>query len=128
MPKPDSPLWGPLHAPHHWGESLFGYYLTQDEGVLRKHAQMLADAGVDVVVFDVTNQVTYQADYQALLRVWSEVRAAGNRTPCRGLPSPPSGTPPRSSASSGATSTNPACSRTSGSDGRASRSSSPIPP
>lgn len=81
MPKPDSPLWGPLHAPHHWGESLFGYYLTQDEGVLRKHAQMLADAGVDVVVFDVTNQVTYQADYQALLRVWSEVRAAGNRTP-----------------------------------------------
>ncbi|MBE7500644.1 MAG: hypothetical protein HS113_10125 [Verrucomicrobiales bacterium] len=81
MTKPDSPLWGPLHAPHHWGESLFGYYLTQDEGVLRKHAQMLADAGVDVVVFDVTNQVTYQADYQALLRVWSEVRAAGNRTP-----------------------------------------------
>jgi hypothetical protein len=60
MSKPDSPLWGPLHIPHHWGESLFGYYLTDDEGVLRKHAQMLADAGVDVVVFDVTNQITYR--------------------------------------------------------------------
>lgn len=81
MSKPDSPLWGPLHAPHHWGESLFGYYLTQDEGVLRKHAQMLADAGVDVVIFDVTNQITYKDDYLALLRVWSEVRRAGNRTP-----------------------------------------------
>jgi hypothetical protein len=81
MSQPDSPLWGPLHAPHHWGESLFGYYLTQDAGVLRKHAQMLADAGVDVVIFDVTNQLTYREDYGALLRVWSEVRAAGNRTP-----------------------------------------------
>ena len=81
MSRPASPLWGPLHVPHHWGESLFGYYLTQDAGVLRKHAQMLADTGVDVVVFDVTNQLTYRDDYQALLRVWSELRAAGNRTP-----------------------------------------------
>ena len=68
MQKPDSPLWGPLHAPHHWGESLFGYYLTDDESVLRKHAQMLSDAGVDVVIFDVTNQITYPHWYRALLR------------------------------------------------------------
>ena len=81
MRKPDSPLWGPLHAPHHWGESLFGYYLTDDAGVLRKHAQMLSDAGVDVVIFDVTNQLTYPEWYRALLRVWGEMRAAGNRTP-----------------------------------------------
>ncbi|HEY9175401.1 MAG TPA: hypothetical protein VI136_24205 [Verrucomicrobiae bacterium] len=81
MRKPDSPLWGPLHAPHHWGESLFGYYLTDDEGVLRKHAQMLADAGVDMVIFDVTNQLTYPEWYRALLRVWGEMRALGNRTP-----------------------------------------------
>ena len=81
MQKPDSPLWGPLHVPHHWGESLFGYYLTDDEGVLRKHAQMLSDAGVDVVIFDVTNQITYRDYYRALLRVWSEMRRLGNRTP-----------------------------------------------
>jgi len=81
MSHPGSPLWGPLHAPHHWGESVFGYYLTDDESVLRKHAQMLADAGVDVVIFDVTNQLTYPEWYRALLRVWSELRAAGNRTP-----------------------------------------------
>ncbi|HNQ73703.1 MAG TPA: hypothetical protein PKN95_08880 [Verrucomicrobiota bacterium] len=81
MQKPDSPLWGPLHAPHHWGESLFGYYLTNDEGVLRKHAQMLSDAGVDVVIFDVTNQITYRDWYRALLRVWADMRRQGNRTP-----------------------------------------------
>ena len=81
MQKPDSPLWGPLHVPHHWGESLFGYYLTDDDGVLRKHAQMLSDAGVDVVIFDVTNQITYRDYYRALLRVWSEMRRLGNRTP-----------------------------------------------
>ena len=81
MQKPESPLWGPLHVPHHWGESIFGYYLTDDEGVLRKHAQMLADAGVDVVIFDVTNQITYRDYYRALLRVWSEMRRLGNRTP-----------------------------------------------
>ncbi len=81
MQKPDSPRWGPLHVPHHWGESIFGYYRIQDDAVLRKHAQMLADAGVDVVIFDVSNQVTYREDYLALLRVWSAAREAGNRTP-----------------------------------------------
>lgn len=81
MNKPDSPLWGPLHIPHHWGESLFGYYRTRDDAVLRKHAQMLADAGIDVVIFDVTNQITYRDDYRALLRVWAEMRRLGNRTP-----------------------------------------------
>jgi hypothetical protein len=81
MSKPDSPLWGPLHAPHHWGESLFGHYRTDDPAVLRKHAQMLSDAGVDVVIFDVTNQVTYRDDYRALLREWAAMRELGNRTP-----------------------------------------------
>jgi hypothetical protein len=81
MQNPDSPRWGPLHAPHHWGESLFGYYLTDDASVLRKHGQMLSDAGVDMVVFDVTNQLTYREWYRALFRVWGDMRAMGNRTP-----------------------------------------------
>jgi hypothetical protein len=73
--------WGPLHAPHHWGESIFGYYLTHDPYVLRKHAQMLSDAGVDVVIFDVTNQLTYRTNYLALLEVFDQVRQAGGRPP-----------------------------------------------
>ncbi len=81
MQKKDSPLWGPMHAPHHWGESIFGYYLSDDPYVLRKHAQMLADAGVDVIIFDVTNQVTYRQYYMALLKAFSEVRRNGGKTP-----------------------------------------------
>ena len=73
--------WGPRHAFHHWGEPLFGYYVANDEWVIRKHAQMLADAGVDVVVFDVTNGFHYRAVYMNLLRVYAEIRAAGGRTP-----------------------------------------------
>jgi hypothetical protein len=79
--QPQNALWGPLYVPHHWGEPLFGYYVSDDDAVLRKHAQMLADAGVDVVIFDVTNQLTYPASWRALLRVFDEVRKAGNRTP-----------------------------------------------
>lgn len=79
--NPDSPLWGPLHAFHHWGEPLFGYYVSDDPYVLRRHAQMLSDIGVDVVIFDVTNQATYDQQWGALLRVWAEARAEGAQTP-----------------------------------------------
>jgi len=81
MQTPTSPPWGALHAPHHWGESLFGYYLGSDPYVLRKHAQMLTDAGVDAVIFDVTNQLTYPESYRALMQAFEEVRANGGDTP-----------------------------------------------
>jgi len=81
MKKKDSSLWGPMYAPHHWGESIFDYYVGEDEYVLRKHAQMLGDAGVDVVIFDVTNQLTYPESYRALCKVFNEVRTAGNHAP-----------------------------------------------
>jgi hypothetical protein len=81
LSKNTSPPWGPIAKPHHWGESLFGYYLTDDEWIIRKHAQMLADAGVDVIIFDVTNQATYTHNYMTLLRVYHQMRAEGNKTP-----------------------------------------------
>ena len=40
----EHPAWGRLHAPHHWNEPIFGYYNTIDKWVLRKHAELLADA------------------------------------------------------------------------------------
>ena len=81
MEDPASKLWGPMYAPHHWGESLFGYYVSDDDSVLRKHAQMLSDTGIDMVVFDVTNQLIYPKSWEALCRVWDESRRAGNRVP-----------------------------------------------
>lgn len=78
---PNSPVWGGMGVPHHWGESVFGYYVGEDESVLRKHAQMLGDAGVDVVCFDVTNQLTYPESYRPLFKVFSEMQKEGNKVP-----------------------------------------------
>ncbi|MGQ9731478.1 MAG: hypothetical protein ACUVX8_09430 [Candidatus Zipacnadales bacterium] len=61
--------WGPWHAFHHWGRPLFGYYLSDDEWVIRKHAQMLTDAGVDVIICDVTNGRKKVAQHRSL-RFW----------------------------------------------------------
>ena len=81
MQTNSSPPWGPLYAPHYWGEPLFGYYLGDDPWVLRKHAQLLAVAGVDTLIFDTSNKVTYPENYHTLLRVFSEMRKAGQPTP-----------------------------------------------
>ena len=78
---PANPPWGPLHAFHWWGESHLGYYTSDDEFVIRKHAQMLTDAGVDAIFFDVTNAATYDDVYLAICRVYEEIRRTGRATP-----------------------------------------------
>ena len=80
LSKPDSPLWGPK-GPYYWGEPLYGYYNSLDPWVLRRHASLLADAGVDTVIFDTTNRATYPAVYMELCKVWNQVRTEGGRTP-----------------------------------------------
>lgn len=79
--NPDNPNWGPPGAFHHWGESELGYYLSTDEFVIRKHCQMLVDAGVDVLIMDVTNSYTYKDVYMTLLRVFDTIRKEGGKTP-----------------------------------------------
>ncbi len=81
LKKPDSPLWGPYGFPHYWGEPLLGYYRSDDPWVLRRHAQMLADAGVDTLIFDTTNAETYRDVYMKLCEVFTAVRKEGGRTP-----------------------------------------------
>jgi hypothetical protein len=73
--------WEGIHQ-FFWDEPLFGYYRTTDEWVLRKHAELLADAGVDVVFFDTTNgDYTWRDSYTKLLEVWSQARLDGVKTP-----------------------------------------------
>lgn len=47
--NPTDPALGPENIFHHWGEPYMGYYVSDDEWVIRKHAQMLSDAGVDEI-------------------------------------------------------------------------------
>lgn len=73
------PLWNA--GTYHWGEPEMGYFLSKDEWVIRRDMSMLADAGVDVLVMDVTNAVRYWDEWDVIFRVMRQMRAAGNQVP-----------------------------------------------
>ena len=77
--KADHPLW--KYGSYHWGEPENGYFLSQDEWVMRKDISMLQDAGVDVLVLDITNGVCYWDEWELLFSKMMKMREEGNRTP-----------------------------------------------
>ncbi len=81
LDKPGSPLWGGLYSFHYWDQPLFGYYSMQDPFIVRAHAQMLSDAGIDMLLFDVSNGYNYEKTVSGLLAVYLQMRAEGRKTP-----------------------------------------------
>ena len=80
----EHPAWNNAYdgRPYFWGEPLYGFYSNLDEYVLRKHAELLADADIDVVFFDTTNGTNlFVEGYEALLKVWSEAKEQGVDVP-----------------------------------------------
>ncbi len=79
----DAPQWDPEPTyqdgrPYFWNEPLWGYYRDTDEYVLRKNAELLADAGVDVIVFDCTNgTATWDESCLKLFEVFEAAKADG---------------------------------------------------
>ena len=77
----NSPYWASSQVCF-WGRPLFDYYRTTDPWVLRKHAEMLADAGVDAVVFDCSNgNFLWWDSTVALLQTWDQARQDGVKVP-----------------------------------------------
>ncbi len=76
---PHHPLW--TEGSYHWGEPEAGYFLSKDEYVIRKDMSMLADAGVDVLVMDVTNAVRYWDEWDVIFPVMQKMKAEGNKVP-----------------------------------------------
>ncbi|MEN6452037.1 MAG: hypothetical protein ABFC96_16225 [Thermoguttaceae bacterium] len=76
-----SPQWGPVGGAYYWGEPLYGYYRTSDAWVLRRHAHLLADAGVDTLILDTTNAESYPNSYRTMCDVFRQVRQEGGHTP-----------------------------------------------
>ena len=66
---------------HYWGEPEMGYYRSSDRWAIRRHAYMLADAGVDTLIFDLTNDATFPEAYTAVCETFRQVRGEGERTP-----------------------------------------------
>ena len=77
------PAWGDKQPGFFfWEQPLLGYYKTTDPWVLRKHAEMLADAGVDAVFFDCTNgSLTWKESYEALMKTWEQAQKDGVNVP-----------------------------------------------
>lgn len=73
------PLW--KEGSYHWGEPEAGYFLSKDEYVIRKDMSMLADAGVDVLIMDVTNAVRYWSEWDVVFSVMQKMKAEGNKVP-----------------------------------------------
>lgn len=69
------------YATYHWGEPEYGYFLSQDRYVIRHDLSMLADAGVDVLIMDVTNAVCYWDEWEVIFSTMQEMKAEGNQVP-----------------------------------------------
>ena len=74
-------LWQNDAYHYHYAEPEMGYFLSQDEWVIRKDLSMLTDAGVDVMIMDVTNAVRYWDEWEVIFQTMQKVKAEGNKVP-----------------------------------------------
>ncbi len=78
----DHPVWTPAGFQGSWNEPIYGHYESNDAWVLRKQAELLANAGVDAVLTDNTNgTLTHKPGYTALFKTWSDAMDDGVLTP-----------------------------------------------
>ncbi|MBE7065508.1 MAG: hypothetical protein E7384_06845 [Ruminococcaceae bacterium] len=76
------PAWGDRRIQCHWNEPLYGYYRNDDPYIIRRHAVMLADAGIDMIMFDCTNTaLLWRSAYEAILKGFYEAKKDGIKTP-----------------------------------------------
>lgn len=74
----DDPAWPTSAAAYFWNEPIWGYYLTTDEWVLRRQAELLANAGVDTIFTDNTNGgFTWKKSYDVLYPAWDKAQHEG---------------------------------------------------
>ena len=80
----DNPNWGDganNASMYYWGQPIYGYYKADDYWVHLRSIQLLTDAGVDLLVIDVTNRLTYARQADVLMKAMDAVRAQGKTPP-----------------------------------------------
>ncbi|MDO5478419.1 MAG: stalk domain-containing protein [Clostridia bacterium] len=66
----------------YWDEPLLGFYQSYDYFVYRRHAQWLANAGVDVIFYDYTNlDMTYIKAQRMMMKAFHDAREDGINAP-----------------------------------------------
>ena len=73
--------YGSLGVSHWFAEPLYGYYYINDEWVLRKHVELLTNAGVDFLFFDTTNGEAYIPTAKKLMGILHEYNEMGYDAP-----------------------------------------------
>lgn len=73
--------YGPVDAMHWFAEPLYGYYYANDAWVQRKHAELLTQANVDFLYFDVTNGWSYLHNAKQLMGILHELNEQGYDAP-----------------------------------------------
>ncbi len=79
--NPENPQYADVGTFHHWGQPEIGYYTSDSEYAIRRHGRALSDAGVDTIILDVTNTLTYANVYLKICKIYTEMRANGFKTP-----------------------------------------------
>lgn len=67
----------PMNTYHFWGEPLYGYYHSADPWVLMRHIELFTMIGIDYLLFDATNVVTYDNVIQTLLPLLDKYQKQG---------------------------------------------------
>ena len=79
---PNHAAWAGAPFQGSWNESIYGYYESTDQWVIRRHGELLANAGIDAVLTDNTNgTATHKQGYTALFKSWSDAMDDGVLTP-----------------------------------------------
>ncbi|PWM44201.1 MAG: hypothetical protein DBX47_05955 [Clostridiales bacterium] len=64
-----------------WGKPVFGYYRSGEPWVVNRHIEMLSSAGIDYILFDVTNAIVYQDSYFTVLKALRKYKDEGWNVP-----------------------------------------------
>lgn len=74
-------LWGNVGSTFYFAKPLYGYYDSNDEWVIRKHLELLSNAGVDFLYFDVTNNYLYDRTAVKIMELCHELNTQGYAAP-----------------------------------------------
>ncbi len=80
-PETGKNIYGNVGDMHWFAEPLYGYYYAKDQWVIRKHMELLSNANIDFLYFDVTNGYIYKKNALAVMKICHELNEQGYDAP-----------------------------------------------
>ncbi len=80
-PATGKKIYGNIGTMHWFAEPLYGYYYASDSWVIRKHMELLSNANIDFLYFDVTNGYIYKDNALKVMKTCHELNEQGYDAP-----------------------------------------------